>query len=84
MNEVQILRKLASAARREPVPNVCVCNRVLNALDDSGDELDRYLAWIAGFSAAAAVPAGILAVYILEVVTDPVGQLFSVFGGMML
>ncbi len=84
MTELEILKKLASAARREDVPQVDVCQRVLASLGTPEDELNRCLAWIAGLSAAAAVPAAIVAFQALEVMSDPLRELFSAFGGIVL
>jgi len=84
MNELDILKKLASAARREEVPHVDVCQRVLAVISAPEDELNRCLAWIAGLSAAAAIPATILAFQTLEVMSDPLREFFSAFGGILL
>ena len=84
MTELEILRKLASAARREKVPHVDVCQKVLASLNTSEDELNHCLAWIAGLSAAAAVPATILAFQTLEVMSDPLRELFTAYGGTLL
>ncbi len=84
MNELEILKKLSSASRREDVPRVDVCQRVLACIGTPEDEMNRYLAWIAGLSAAAAVPATILAVQALEIMSDPLREFFSPFGGILL
>jgi hypothetical protein len=84
MTELEILRKLASAARREEVPHVDVCQRVLASISTPEDELNRCLAWIAGLSAAAAVPAAILAFQAVEIMSDPLREFFSAFGGILL
>ena len=84
MNEITILEKLASAARGEEVPEVDVSRKVLAALSEPEEDLNRPLAWIAGLSFAAAVPAVLFAFFVLDVRTDPLEELLSTFGGMML
>lgn len=84
MNEIDILKRLASAARREEVPHVDVSQRVLASISAPEDEMNRCLAWIAAFSAAAAVPATVVAVQTLEVLSDPLREFFSAFGGILL
>ena len=53
MNELELLKKLGSAAQREEVPDVDVSHRVLSALAAAEDDLSPSLAWIAGVSFAA-------------------------------
>lgn len=84
MTELEILKRLASAARREGVPHVDVSRSVLYSLDTAEDEFDRCLAWMAAVSVAAALPVTALAFRTLEALTDPLGDLFSAFGGMIL
>lgn len=76
MKEVEILKKLASAAYREKAPEVDVVPRVLAALASEEDELYRPFAWIAGLSSAAALPVLVLGVFAFEWLTDPVLSAF--------
>ncbi|MDQ7784162.1 MAG: hypothetical protein RDU20_14855 [Desulfomonilaceae bacterium] len=84
MTEIEILKKLARAARREDVPHVDVSPRVLAGIGAPEDDLNRCLAWIAGLSAVAAVPATILALQTLEILSDPFREFFAAYGGILL
>jgi hypothetical protein len=84
MNEMELLRKLAVAARREQVPAVDVSTKMATLLSARQDEWDSALAWIAGLSLAAALPAVIVAVYALDAWTDPLHTLFFNLGGMLI
>ncbi len=72
MNELGILRKLATAANRERAPEVSVSSSVIAAINAAQDEqYDRPLIWIASLASAAAFTACILAVESLDVLLDP-------------
>ncbi len=84
MNEVEILRKLAAAAARERVPGVDVVGEVIRTIGVTGDDVYRPLAWVAGFSLAAALPMVVLAYNNLEALTDPLQEMFFAFAWMTL
>lgn len=84
MNEMELLRKLAVAAKRERIPTVDVSRKMSTLLSAPAEEWDSSLAWLAGLSLAAALPAVIVAVYVLDAWTDPLQELFFNLGGMMI
>ena len=61
MNEMELLRKLAVAAKRERVPTVDVSRKMAALLSTPPEEWDSSLAWLGGLSLAAALPAVIMA-----------------------
>jgi hypothetical protein len=83
MNELDMLRKLAAVARNEPVPPVDVSRSVIARLSVRQDEWNTSLAWVAGLSLAAALPALVIAIYVLETWTDPLQEMFFNLGGLL-
>jgi len=74
MNEEQRLRQLAAIARLESAPPVDVAASVMARLCRRAAEAVpsvRPLAWVAGLSAALAVPLTVAAMYVLQHWTDP-------------
>ncbi len=84
MSELDILQKLVSTARREEIPEVDVTARVLATLSAPEDDVNRPLAWIAGLSFAGALPVTAMAFSALEALRDPLEEIFSTFGGLIL
>ncbi|MEJ2717525.1 MAG: hypothetical protein P8182_10355 [Deltaproteobacteria bacterium] len=84
MNELELLKKLGSAAQREDVPEVDVSRKVLSAVTAPQDDWSPSLAWIAGASFAAAVIVASIAFYDLAVWMDPLRDLFFSFGDLTL
>lgn len=84
MNGPEILRRLSAAAAQERVPHVDVTRRVLAGLREREVDSARPLAWVAGFSAAAALPVAVAAVQALHLWTDPLFAFFPVFHWVML
>jgi len=84
MNEMELLRKLAVAGQRERFPAVDVSRKMAALVNAPSEEWDSSLAWIAVLSLAAALPAVIVAVYVLDAWTDPLHDLFFNLGGMMI
>jgi len=84
MNELEILEKLSSAAEREEVPRVDVSRKVIISVNTREDDLDRPLAWIAGLSFAASLPAAVIAFNVLANWVDPLQDIFSTFRWVML
>jgi hypothetical protein len=83
MNELELLKKLGSAAQREEVPEVDVSRRVLSSLA-APDDLSSPLAWIAGVSFAVSVIVATIAFYDVAVWMDPLRDLFFSLGDMTL
>jgi hypothetical protein len=79
MNELEILRKLSEAAKREKIPEVDVSKRVVAILGAREPGTDRSLAWIAGLTATAAVPIAFMAFQALDYLTDPLVQVLADF-----
>jgi len=77
MNEIEYLEGLASAARREDVPQVDVSGRVTAMLRERVEDSVRPLAWVASLSFAAALPVAIVAYQILETSMDPLLVVFQ-------
>ena len=71
MNELELLKKLATAAKREDVPLPDVSARVLATLKIQETPSLGPLAWVAGGAVVVAVPVVILAVLALETLNDP-------------
>jgi hypothetical protein len=84
MNELELLKKLGSAAQREEVPEVDVSRRVLAALAAPEDDLSRSLAWIAGVSFAVSVIVAVIAFYDAASWMDPLRDIFFSFGDLTL
>jgi hypothetical protein len=84
MNEIEFLRKLGCTATRESVPHVDVSARVMAAVMEKEHGEDRPFAWIAGLAAAGAIPVAIMAVRIWNDWSDPLIQIFDIFGGLTL
>jgi hypothetical protein len=84
MNELELLKKLGSAAQREDVPEVDVSRRVLSALTAPEDDLSPSLAWIAGVSFAVSVIVAAIAFYDVAVWMDPLRDMFFSFGDLTL
>ena len=78
MNEVDFLKKLAAAAQKEDVPELDVTRSVLAALREREQEPDTAMAWIAGLSSAAAIPAAIFGFFALQSLMDPAVSIFWV------
>ncbi len=76
MNEVQILQKLSTAARREQVPSVDARRSVIVVLNAYEYDLSGSWGWMAAFASASAVLVGILAFQLFEAWTDPLQALF--------
>ena len=83
MNEIELLKKLGSAAQREDVPEVDVSRRVLSSLA-APDDVSSPLMWIAGVSFAVSVVVAAIALYDAAAWMDPLRDLFFTFGDMML
>jgi hypothetical protein len=83
MKESEILRKLGAAAAREEVPRTNVRPHFVEVPPAVEEDFSRPLFWIAGLSAATALPAIILALYALDTWTDPLITLFEDLTGMM-
>jgi hypothetical protein len=84
MNETELIRKLAIAARSEELPPVDVTRSVLSELMARQDESWNPLVWVAGFASAVALPVGVLAFYVLDGWTDPMLNVFFSFRWVML
>jgi hypothetical protein len=81
MNELDIIRKLAIAARGETIPEVSVTRGVIAAISGYAEEGDGPLMWIAGLSSLAALAACVLAVQAFETLPDPSAiPLFAIAG----
>lgn len=83
MNELDLLRRLALGARKETVPLVDVSDKVMARLSEQPDEWNKSLAWVAALSLAAALPALVAAIYVLETWADPLQDMFFSLGGML-
>jgi len=79
MNELEMLQRLAAAAKRQKIPELDVSRRVLAVLSSQEPETDRSWAWIAGLASAAALPVTFLAVHALDFLTDPLVQVLADF-----
>ncbi len=79
MNELEILKKLSRAAKREKIPEVNVSKRVVAILSAQEPESDKSWAWIAGLTATAAVPVAFLALQAMDYLTDPLVQVLADF-----
>lgn len=85
MNELEILKKLGSAAQREEVPEVDVSRRVLAAaLAAPEDDLSPSLAWVAGVSFAVSVIVAAIAFYDVAAWMDPLRAMFFSLGDLTL
>jgi hypothetical protein len=81
MNELDIIRKLAVAAKGETIPEVSVTRAVIAAINANTEQSDRPLMWIAGLSSLAALAACVLAVQAFETWPDPSAiPLFAIAG----
>jgi hypothetical protein len=76
MNELEFLKKLATAAAREDVPVPDVSTRVIRALRTPEPRSLWPLAWVAGGALVVAVPVIVLAVLALETLSDPILSFF--------
>lgn len=83
MNELELLKKLGSAAQREDVPKVDVSRRVRLTLA-APDDVSSPLAWIAGVSFAVSVIVAAIAFYDAAAWIDPLRDLFFSLGDMTL
>ena len=79
MNELEILKRLWISAQKEPVPELHVAPKVLAALNAEPYDDNQIWAWIAGFSAAAALVVGVMAYQTLDLLSDPLQGLVSNF-----
>lgn len=80
MNEVQLLQKLATAARDEVVPRVDVSRCAYAPSPVSEDDVSRPLGWMAALSSAFAVPVLVLAAYWADRWLDPLVQILAFSG----
>lgn len=74
MSEERRIRELASRARMERAPRVDVADRVMAILRNQQRARaaeDRALAWVAGLSAAVAVPVALAAFATWQTWSDP-------------
>lgn len=74
MNEEKLLQRLAARARLEAPPTVNVVDRVMAIIREEESCValaPNPMAWIAGFSAAAAVPAALLGFAAWNTWTNP-------------
>jgi hypothetical protein len=71
MDELELIKKMALAADKESVPQVDVSSRVVASIADKEAPDYGPLAWIAGLSATAAVPAAFIAAHSLDMLRDP-------------
>lgn len=74
MNAIERIRKLAARARMESPPQVDVTDRVMMVLRAEAAHTVptvRPLAWVAGVSLAAAIPAAVLGLWVWSTLTDP-------------
>ncbi|MFC1834983.1 hypothetical protein ACFL2Q_09635 [Thermodesulfobacteriota bacterium] len=76
MNELQLLKRLATAAAEEEPPRVDVSQRVPAILTAQELDSEAPFLWIAGLSSAAAVVVGVVAYKSLDTWTDPLQTLF--------
>jgi len=81
MNELDIIRKLAVAARDETIPQTAVTSGVIAAINGYAEQSDRPLMWIAGLSSLVALAVCVLAVQAFETWPDPSAiPLFAIAG----
>jgi hypothetical protein len=81
MNELDIIRKLALAAKDEPIPQAAVTRGVIAAIDGYAEQSDQPLMWIAGLSSLVALAVCVLAVQTFETWPDPSAiPLFAIAG----
>lgn len=76
MNEIELLKKLATASAREDAPLPDVSNRVIRALSMEETRSLIPLAWIVGGAAVVAVPVIVAAILALETLRDPLLNVF--------
>ena len=79
MNEDEKLQKLLAIARMETPPRIDVTERVMAAVRDQALQRAEHfhgLGWVAGFSAAAAVPAVVAGFAAWRALTDPLMGVF--------
>lgn len=80
MNEIEIIRKLASISKTARIPDVDVSGNVAAVITEPDGRLsDAPLAWIAGLSFSAAVPICVFAMQALDILTDPLANVFWTF-----
>jgi len=84
MNEVEILRKLAASASKEPAPPVDVSRSVRAALGRPNDDMSRPLVWVAAVSGALAAPMAALALLTLDAWGSPMVELMWFLDWMLL
>jgi hypothetical protein len=74
MDHEKLIEQLAARARMEHPPNVDVRDRVMAAVRHGAEVVEfptAALAWVAGLSAAAALPIAIIALSDWDVISDP-------------
>ena len=78
MNDERLIQQLAARARMEAAPGIDVANRVMAILRARHEDTamdPRPLAWVAAFSAAAAVPMAALAVTVWQTWMSPLAAI---------
>jgi len=83
MNELDVLRRLASAARRENPPLIDVSGRVLRAIAVRPERVSRVFFAFAGACSAAAMVVFFLALRAWAAWQDPVNDLVGSFSMVM-